>query len=282
LQSVPLSIIGVSYSVAAFPNLARYFANGERSKFVDQIANAAKHIIFWSLPITVLFVVLRAQIVRVILGSGQFNWEDTRLTAAALAAFVISLVAQSLVLLFTRGYYASGNTKKPLYINLLCSGLAIVLAYAMIRAFSDSAVFRGMLENFFKINDLAGSAIVVLPLAFTLGSILNAVLHWVAFVEDFGDELNRVLARPVLHSILASAVLGEVSYVSLQFFSGVFNLNTFSGIFLQGFLAGLLGIISGIVVLILIKNPELSVVKDSLAQKFWKSKPTTPGQEDLA
>ena len=66
------------------------------------------------MPAVVLFIVLRAQIVRSVLGSGAFDWADTKLTAAALALFSISLIAQSLNLLFVRGYYASGNTKNLL------------------------------------------------------------------------------------------------------------------------------------------------------------------------
>ncbi|MBU1246981.1 oligosaccharide flippase family protein, partial [Patescibacteria group bacterium] len=69
LQSVPLSIIGVSYSVAAFPTLARLYSKNKTKQFIDQVLTATRHIIFWSIPIAVLFVVLRAQIVRVILGS---------------------------------------------------------------------------------------------------------------------------------------------------------------------------------------------------------------------
>jgi len=281
LQSVPLSIIGVSYSVAAFPTLSKYFVKGEKTKFLEQIAAAAKHIIFWSLPVTVLFIVLRAQIVRVILGSGHFNWSDTRLTAAALAAFVFSLIAQSLILLFTRGYYASGNTKKPLYINLLCSGLSIVLAFLMLRAFAVNDGFRTFLESLFKINGLTGTAIVVLPFAFTLGSILNAVLHWVSFARDFDISFNKLIGRSVFHSILASVAIGEVSYGALQLFAGIFNLNTFVGIFLQGFLSGLFGIAAAVVVLVFLKNPEFTTVRQSLVHKFWRSKPIEQGQETL-
>jgi peptidoglycan biosynthesis protein MviN/MurJ (putative lipid II flippase) len=34
LQGVPLTIIGVSYSIAAFPALARYFSEGQREKYL--------------------------------------------------------------------------------------------------------------------------------------------------------------------------------------------------------------------------------------------------------
>jgi putative peptidoglycan lipid II flippase len=75
LQSVPLSIIGVSYSLAAFPTLSRMYARGEIDQFLNHLITAAKHIIFWSIPIATLFIVLRAQIVRTILESlvGQIH-----------------------------------------------------------------------------------------------------------------------------------------------------------------------------------------------------------------
>ena len=118
LQSVPIVIIGVSYSVAAFPSLIKFFSSGNREGFISQIGDAARVIIFWSLPITFLFIVLRAQIVRVLLGSGAFSWSDTRLTAAMLAIFAVSLIAQNLLPLLIRGYYAAGNTRRPLLVNL--------------------------------------------------------------------------------------------------------------------------------------------------------------------
>jgi len=126
LQSVPLSIIGVSYSSAVFPTLSRFFVEKKTKEFLGQMIDSARHITFWSIPVIVLFIVLRAQIVRTIYGAGQFDWADTRLTAATLAIFIVSVVGQSLILLFVRAYYAEGKTRKPLIINIL-SGLVIIL-----------------------------------------------------------------------------------------------------------------------------------------------------------
>src|SRR5690606_25115168 len=115
LQSVPLSLIGVSYSVAAFPTLVEYFNGRNLREFMHHVMIPIRQIIFWSTPVITLFIVLRAQIVRVILGTGNFDWSDTRLTAAALALFIISVVAQSIVLLLIRAYYAAGRTWKPFW-----------------------------------------------------------------------------------------------------------------------------------------------------------------------
>ncbi len=81
LQAVPLTIIGVSYSVAAFPTLSRFFAGGRKDEFVQHIETAIRHVIFWSLPATVLFIVLRAYIVRAILAPAPSTGDATRLTA---------------------------------------------------------------------------------------------------------------------------------------------------------------------------------------------------------
>jgi putative peptidoglycan lipid II flippase len=281
LQSVPLSIIGVSYSVAAFPTLSRLFADGEKKKFAEHITNAAKHIIFWSLPVIFLFIILRAQIVRVILGSGRFNWDDTRLTAASLALFVISLVAQGLVLLFTRGYYATGNTKKPLVMNFFSAALIIVLAYFFIHEFSEQNAFCVFLESTLKIKGIAGAGVILLPLAYSIGTILNAVLHWIMFEREFAKGMTKDISQAFWHSLTASFAMGVVAYEGLNLFALVFDQNKFSGVFFQGFLAGILGIIAGIIVLILLKNPEFKTASIAMRHKFWKARPVSPGQEEI-
>ncbi len=280
LQSVPLSIIGVSYSVVAFPTLSRLFSAGEKQKFFDHFANAARHIIFWSMPVIFLFIVLRAQIVRVILGSGAFNWNDTRLTAAALALFTVSLVAQSIVLLFTRGYYAVGNTKKPLFINTVSSIFIIAAAFFLLRIFASLPSFRNMIEHLLKIENIAGAGVVMLPLAFTLGMILNAALLFIFFQRDFGN-FTREISQSFFHSLSASFIMGFVAYEFLAIFSRVFDMDTFFGIFFQGFFSGILGIAAGILALHLLKNREFETVKAGLAKKFWKAHPVVPGQEEL-
>ncbi|MCK9351278.1 MAG: murein biosynthesis integral membrane protein MurJ [Candidatus Paceibacterota bacterium] len=281
LQSVPLSIIGVSYSVAAFPTMARLFSNGEKKKFADHITNAAKHIIFWSLPVIFLFIVLRAQIVRVILGSGRFNWDDTRLTAASLAIFTVSLVAQSLILLFTRGYYAAGNTKKPLAINFFSSVLIVILAYYFIYGFSELDGLRVFLESTLKISGIAGAGVILLPLAYSIGTVINAALQWIAFEREFVPGMTKNISQAFWHSLSASFAMGIVAYEGLNLFALIFDQNKFWGVFFQGFLAGILGIFAGIIVLILLKNPEFKTVSTAMHHKFWKATTVSPGQEEI-
>lgn len=275
LQSVPLSIIAVSYSLAAFPTLAGFFTRGEIDKFMECIITSAKHIIFWSIPVIVLFVVLRAQIVRSILGTGEFGWPDTRLTAAALAIFSISVIFQGMVLLFVRGYYAAGNTVKPLVINVFSSILTIVLAFVLVGLFEKYLVFRYLIETLFRVDDLSGTTVLMLPLAYSLGITINCLLLWIMFEIDFKNFSKSVL-RTFFQSFSASIIMGLFAYIFLNIFVIFLDINTFWGIFLQGLFSGLLSVVVFIFLLKVLKNKEIDEVWGIFHKKFWKSKVIGP------
>jgi len=272
MQSVTLSLIGVSYSIAAFPTLARFFAEKQREKFLAEIITSARHIIFWSIPISILFIVLRAQVVRTILGAGEFNWDNTRLTAAALALFSFSAVAQGLILLFVRGYYAMGNTKKPLIIGSISGVLIVGLSYLFIKIFTTCALFQYFIESLFRVNDIAGTSVLMLPLGYSLAIFINCIILWVCFGREFAD-FTKSLKVTLFHTFSASVMMGFASYVGLNIFDDLFNLNTTFGIFMQGFLSGVLGLIVGIIVLKLLKNKEIEEIWLTLHHKIWKAKP---------
>jgi len=280
LQSVPLSIIGVSYSVAAFPTLARLFTTGERALFFEQMVSSIRHIIFWSLPAVVLFVVLRAQIVRVILGVGAFDWTETRLVAAALALFVISLVAQSLSLLFVRGYYATGNTRIPLIINLLGAIGIVVFSIALLKLFTLMPTFRFFMEALLRVEGIEGTAVLMLPFGYSLALFLNALAFWFLFQRNF-SSLWAAVSQTILHSFGSAIVMGFSAHFFLSIFDNIFDINTFMGIFLQGLLSGLLGIIVGITLLFLLRNKEIREISNTVHHKFWKSKVVAPEQESI-
>ncbi len=280
LQSVPLTIIGVSYSSAIFPTLSRFFVEKNRKEFLTQMIDSARHIVFWSIPITVLFIVLRAQIVRTIYGAGKFDWADTRLTAAALAIFIVSAIGQSLILLFVRAYYAEGKTTKPLVINIVSGLIIVALGYGLTKAFFAFPIFAFFLEELFKVSGQVGTSILVLPLAFTVGVLINTFLLWFMFERDYKGFTRPVIAT-LFQSFAASVIMGYVTFLSLRFFNLFWPLTKAWNVFLQGFCAGIVGIIVGILVLRLLKNKEIQEVWNTLHHKFWKSNVVVPDQESL-
>lgn len=280
LQSIPLAIVGMSYSVAAFPTLAKLWTGGNREQFLHQIISATRHILFWSFPAIVLFIVLRAQIVRTILGSGAFDWTATRLTAAALALFVISVVAQNLVLLYTRAFYAMGKTTRPLRANIVGGILIVGSTFFLLFAFRTYPTFRFFAETLLRVGDIPGTAVLMLPLGYSLGMITNVFLL-LFMLRSFFPTLLHEVKKAFLHSFSTSVLMGFVAYHSLQVFALLLDLNTFRGVFLQGFLAGIIGICSGVFLLRVMENRELEEIRASLHHKFWKTKPIAAEREGL-
>lgn len=278
LQSVPLTIIGVSYSSAIFPALSKFFVKGERDKILDDMVASARHIIFWSAPIMVLFIVLRAQIVRTIYGAGNFDWSDTRLTAATLAVFMVSVIGQSLILLFVRAYYAHGQTTRPLVINIIASSLIVVLGYGLTKVFFTSGFFRIFMESLLRVESERGTGVIVLALAFSIGVLANTVWHWVMFEKDYPGFTRRVRAT-LFQSLGASVIMGYAAYLGLNVFDNYFSLSTAMGVFMQGFLAGVVGIGIGILVLLILRNQEIFEIWDTLHRKFWKTEATVAPHE---
>ncbi len=278
LQSVPFSIIGVSYSLAAFPVLTSLFSSGDKDKFVDQIISSSRHIIFWSVPVTVLFIVLRAQIVRTILGAGRFNWDDTRLTAAALAIFTMSLVAQNLVTLFVRSYYSQGKTKTPLFMNVFSALFIVCSSFFLVKLFNSSSFFQYFIESMFKVENVPGTVVLMLPLGFSLGVLMNLLIHWAGFHFHFPKYSPPVL-RTLFEVSGSSIIMGFIVYLSLNIFDSFLNLDTLPGIFFQGLFSGLVGIASLILILYILGNLELKEVWGTLHKKIWKAKIVPPDAE---
>lgn len=279
LQSVPLSIVGASYSMAAFPTLVAVFVNGGKDKFLTEVSSALRHILFWSAPALILFIVLRAQIVRVVLGFGEFSWSDTRLTAASLALFALSVVAQGVIVLLIRAYYAGGRTARPLLINVLSSVAAVILGFVLVKIFSSIPIFRYFVESLLKVSGLSGTAVLMLPLAYSSATILNALFLFFIFRKDFGVSLG--LRRAFWQTFAASIIGGFATYLFLNVLDDVFNLNKVFGVFSQGFFSGIGGLAVNILVLYSLKSVELRETWRTLHGKIWKARlvvtdPTEP------
>jgi len=267
LQSVPLAIIGVSYSLAAFPSLALFFQEKQQDAFYELLSRTMRHVFFWSLPVVACFIILRAQIVRVVLGSGNFDWNETILVAAALALFTLSLVAQSASQVLIRAFYAMGKTMYPFVATLgsFVFTLACMSLLFIPNLVSSDAVLY--FETLFKVDVVSSSLVLLLPIAFSVG-------QWVLFIILlFGiGNIKKIFSKQffisISQSFVGAGVIALVSYLSLQFLSGVFDLNTFVGIASQGFISGVVGLAAGFGFLILIGNNEVSTVLTTSIKKI--------------
>jgi putative peptidoglycan lipid II flippase len=279
LQGVPLAIIGASYSVAAFPFLADLFAQKKMDVFRVHIVTALRHMIFWSVPATGLIIVLRAQIVRVILGSGAFNWDDTRLTAAVLAVLSISLCAQAFNLLIVRAFYAGGHTRTPFLVTFFGSIFAIALSLAAYGTYAAHPEWSASLGDTLRIGNVRGAEVVVLGLSYSLAICLQtAVLYLLAFKRF---DVPSAWFLPNIGRALCAALVGSsCAYGALNLIVSGINDTAFLGIFLQGLAGGVCGIAGVIVTYYLLRSPEMEEIYRAFHSRIFKSDVVAP-QEDV-
>jgi putative peptidoglycan lipid II flippase len=247
LQIFPVGIFGISFAIAAFPVLA---ANAfDRKKLAENFSLTVRQILFFIIPSMVLLLTLRVQIIRVVLGSGKFDWQDTILTMQTLGYFALSLFAQSLIPLLVRVFYARHNSKTPFLIGLFTAMVNVGLALYLAPRYG-----------------VAG-----LALAFSIDNILNFTILWVVLrfeLEDIGEK--KILISAVKFSAAAIAC-----GLAVQGMKGVIapwvDMDKFWGIFAQGAAGGIFGIIVYLAVCSLLKSEELIDFWHSFKRRLaWK------------
>lgn len=221
IQSVPLGLFGIAFSLAVFPSLSALAANKSEGEFFDLFATTFRRILFFVLPLSVLMIVLRAQIVRVILGSGQFDWHDTIATFGVLGILSASLFAQSLIPLLARAFFALQNTKTPLYIALISEAFHIGLVFVFMKRY--------------QIDGLA--------MAFSIATIINMALLYIFLRRNFQSWKDGDIFMPSMKIVIASLAAGIVAQLTKSAFGFNNNeLDTFVAIFIQLIVTSAVGI----------------------------------------
>lgn len=194
LAFAPVGLFGQAIAQAAFPVLSR-----EREKLEEFKATfmaSFTQMLYLVLPVSMLLLVLRIPIVRLIFGAGQFDWNATVLTGQTLAYFSLSIFAQALVYLVARGFYALHNTKTPLIIGAI------------------TTVFMVSLGAFFVLYLRLG--VESIAFAYSLASILNFVILFIFLGKRVGGFSFFSLFVPTAKIFLATCFMGIALYIPIK------------------------------------------------------------------
>jgi len=266
LRYLPITVIGGAFAVAAYPFMAKAWADGEKHMFFSNIIRAFKQSLFLIVPLSVLTLLLRAQIVRIILGTGKFGWLETQLTAACLGIFAISIFAYALVPFLVRIFFSIHNTKIPLLVSILTLGISIILCFVLVNVMSGVNWFSTIMANLWKIQNIDNISIIGLPLAITFSGIIQ-VLMLIAFLKRKLKEFPiKDIYNSFIKILFASIIMGGITYLCLYGFSLVFNTSTFVGILLQAGISGLIGILVYLILSYFLKIQEVYLIKNMLSR----------------
>ncbi|WP_022663614.1 murein biosynthesis integral membrane protein MurJ [Desulfospira joergensenii] len=138
-----VGFFGQAVGMASYPFMAKIAALGDMDR-LNRIINQTLKFIFLAIPFSVLFMVLRHEIVQVLFQRGRFDAEAARLTAGILPFFLAGTFAFSAQTIVARGYFALQNTLFPAIFSTLCVGASLPLIYLFMKTMGVQGVALGL------------------------------------------------------------------------------------------------------------------------------------------
>ena len=191
LSLMPVNLIGVAISNAAFPSMTERLAEGRIDLFKQELRQVLRWIIWLALPIAVVTFFARGYIATFIKEGGN------ALIAGLLGALVVSILFRTVYHIAARTFYAQQDTKTPLYISLFTITLNIVLAVLFSMQFGWGPYGLAWAQSIVAVVEVA---------------ILFAILQ-----RKTPGIFNKYFRIAVGKMLIASAIMAVVTYVTLQF-----------------------------------------------------------------
>lgn len=185
LVEFPLGLIGIAMGTAILPALSAKAARRDFDGLRFDLDFALRLVVIINIPATVGLIALREPILSLLFERGAFDPETTRLTAQALMAYGLGLIAFSTVKVAAPAFYALKDTQTPVRIAIICMvtnmGLNLILMFPLQHA--------------------------GLALATTLAAFLNAGLLVYHLNKKVGYRPGKPLAITLLKTIIATTFM---------------------------------------------------------------------------
>jgi putative peptidoglycan lipid II flippase len=159
-QSLPVSLVGVAFAIAAFPALSVAYARGDRRGYLRLFGTNLVSIVGLTIFAALAMVVLGELGIGILLGGGQFGPDEVARTAAVLGAFALSVPFESVAHLLSRAIFATRQTLFQALASI--AGLEITMAATI-----------ALLPSF---------GILALPLGFAIGQASKVAMLAVILV----------------------------------------------------------------------------------------------------
>lgn len=122
LHMVPINLIGVAISTAAFPQMTERLSQGRPDLFKKELQSVLRVIIWLALPTAVITFFCRGYLANFLFNGGNV------FVATTLGILSVAILFRSIYHIASRAFYAQQDTKTPLYISFFTIGLNIFLA----------------------------------------------------------------------------------------------------------------------------------------------------------
>ncbi|OGY27472.1 MAG: murein biosynthesis integral membrane protein MurJ [Candidatus Woykebacteria bacterium RBG_19FT_COMBO_43_10] len=200
IQNLPIGLFGITFATAALPTLSAEWANRRGEDFKTTFLATLHQVLYLTVPLSVLFVVLRIPVVRIMYGSGFFDWPATVATAVTTSYFAIGIFAQSGFLLLIRAFYSLHDAATPLKVAVA----------SLIFHVSVSLIF------IFWLAPKVFIPAALLGLSASLTGIFSFVILLYLLDRKVGHFDRRKLFYPAAKIFFSAALMGVLLYIPLH------------------------------------------------------------------
>lgn len=258
LQSFPVNLFGVSVAFASLPSLSLFVSKKDFESLRKTFLNTFFQLMFLSLPASVIFLLLRLPLTRLVYGSSSFSWLDTLNTALLVGIFSFSIFPQCVSLFLTRVFYAFKDVKTPLITAFSSAFIAVGVAFVGVVFF--------------------GSGAWTLVFAFVLASILEMFLLLFFVRKKVGPLLTPDFYGPFAKIFLSSLAMGISIYAPFKILDiRVFDTTKTINLIALTLVVTLCGVISYLIFTKLFKVREIELFYKLVGKlRFKKDLPAVP------
>ncbi len=192
LHMVPVTLIGVAISTAAFPKMTERLADGRHDLFLRELHAVLRVIIWLALPTAVVAFFTRGYLIHFVKNGGE------PLMAGIFGILTIAILFRCIYHISARSFYAQQDTKTPLYVSLFAIGLNIVLAL------------------YFTFSLRLGA--YGLAWAQSIVALVEVVILFTIMKRRIAGLFNRQFKHAILKMLSATGFVGFTTYISVGFF----------------------------------------------------------------
>jgi putative peptidoglycan lipid II flippase len=131
LFAVPISVLGQATGQASMPFFARLFGEKRKQEFEDAVNGSVYRVLAASFLATALMMATSLPLIDLVYRRGRFTFSDTEQTAVYFFWFSLSLAFWSAQALYSRAFYAAGNTLTPMVASSIIT-LASIPVYSLL------------------------------------------------------------------------------------------------------------------------------------------------------